>query len=112
MTDALELAAGKALDTAADDPATIPEGGFEEGRVVTPHAATMIPCSQTGFTANLMQRFAFGNRAGVPGAVALLDRSSSSVYTAAGMPSGPMTHLMQLFNDVWYNGRATQRRLE
>ena len=74
-------------------------------------ASYLIPCSSAGFNANMMQRFAYGNRTLGGGALALLDRSSPSVYTAAGMPAGPMTNFMQLFNDVWQDGRATQSRL-
>ena len=73
-------------------------------------ASYLIPCSPTGFNTNLMQRFAYGNRGGVAGALALVDRSSPAVYTAAGMPSGPMTDFLELFNNVWHDGRAVQQR--
>ena len=36
VTDALELASGKALETTADDPATVPEGGLKQRCIVTP----------------------------------------------------------------------------
>ena len=75
-------------------------------------ASYLVPCSPGGFNANMMQRFALGNRVSARGALALLDRSSTTVYTQAGMPAGAMTNFMQLFNEVWQDGRATQRRAD
>ena len=66
LTDALELAAGKAFETTADDPAAVPEGRLEEGCIVAPRgdhdaaANQLVKCSVGARADRIVERAQLG----------------------------------------------------